>query len=82
MQRILWLGSPFFGAELHAVGWQNVAMHNVGGDRVFGWEDLVRLAGFVPDVLVVGDNSRPPFVIGVENFPCLTVFLQCGFAYP
>ena len=74
MQRILWLGSPFFGAELHAIGWQNVAMHNVGDDRVFGWEDLVRLAGFVPDVLVVGDNSRPPFVLGVENFPCLTVF--------
>ena len=74
MQRVLWIGSPFFGAELRACGWQDVALHNFEDNRVFGWDDLVRLAGFTPDVLVVADKSRPPFVLGVENFPCLTVF--------
>ena len=74
MQRILWLGGPFFGAELRASGWQDVVLHNFEDDRIFGWNDLVRLAGFTPDVLVVADKSRPPFVLGVENFPCLTVF--------
>lgn len=74
MQRVLWIGSPFFGAQLRASGWQDVVLHNFEDDRVFGWEDLVRLAGFTPDVLVVADKSRPPFVLGVENFPCLTVF--------
>lgn len=73
MQKLLWLGSPFFGAELRACGWQDVVLHNFDASCVFGWHDLVRLAGFVPDVLVVADKSRPPFVLGVENFPCLTV---------
>ncbi|MDD4702268.1 MAG: glycosyltransferase [Desulfovibrio sp.] len=74
MQRILWIGGPFFGAELRSSGWQDVVLHNFEDDRIFGWDDLVRLAGFTPDVLVVADKSRPPFVLGVENFPCLTVF--------
>ncbi|MBQ7738166.1 MAG: glycosyltransferase family 1 protein [Desulfovibrionaceae bacterium] len=32
------------------------------------------MAGFEPDILVVADKSIPPFVLGMENFPCLTVF--------
>ena len=74
MQSLLWIGSPFFAGELSACGWQNVALHNFEEPFLYGWEDLVRLAGFRPDVLVVADKSRPPFVLGVESFPCLTVF--------
>ncbi len=74
MQRLLWIGSPFFCSSLKECGWQDVAFHNFEEPRVYGWGDLVRLAGFVPDVLVVADKSRPPFVLGVEEFPCLTVF--------
>lgn len=74
MQRLLWIGSPFFCSSLKACGWQDVAFHNFEEPRVYGWDDLVRLAGFTPDVLVVADKSRPPFVLGVEDFPCLTVF--------
>ncbi|MDR1776260.1 MAG: glycosyltransferase [Desulfovibrio sp.] len=74
MQNILWIGSPFFCRELHCHGWANVKTHNFEDVRVFNWQDLLALAGFTPDVLVVADKSRPPFVLGVENFPCLTVF--------
>ena len=74
MQRLLWIGSPFFGAELRACGWQSVFMHNFEAPLAYGWQDLVQLAGFEPDVLVVADKSRAPFVLGMEDFPCLTVF--------
>lgn len=74
MERLLWIGSPFFCHSLRDCGWQHVAFHNFEEPRVFCWDDLVRIAGFVPDVLVVADKSRPPFVLGVEDFPCLTVF--------
>jgi hypothetical protein len=39
----------------------------------FSWSDLVARAGWEPDVLVVADKSRLPFVLGVEDMPCLTV---------
>lgn len=74
MQRLLWIGSPFFCRALQSCGWRAVATHNFEEPRVFCWEDLVRLAGFTPDVLVVADKSRAPFVLGMEHFPCLTVF--------
>ena len=70
MQRLLWIGSPFFCQSLRSCGWQDVALHNFEDARVFCWEELVRLAGFIPDVLVVADKSRPPFVLGMERFPC------------
>ena len=74
MQRLLWIGSPFFSDALSFCGWDAVARHNFEHAAVFGWHDLVRIAGFEPDVLVVADKSRAPFVLGVEDFPCLTVF--------
>ncbi|RRD69533.1 MULTISPECIES: glycosyltransferase [unclassified Desulfovibrio] len=73
MRRLLWIGSPFFGHALSAQGWR-VFLHNFETPSVYGWRDLVRLAGFEPDVLVVADKSRAPFVLGMENFPCLTVW--------
>ncbi|SDF52578.1 glycosyltransferase family protein [Desulfovibrio legallii] len=74
MPRLLWIGSPFFCRSLRRCGWDAVAAHNFETPETFGWDALCRLAGFTPDVLVVADKSRPPFVLGVENFPCLTVF--------
>lgn len=74
MQKILWLGEPYFAAALKDCGWETVAVHTPSSYEIHSWADLVRLAGFEPDVLVVGDSSTPPPVLGVENFPCLTVF--------
>ena len=55
MQRLLWIGSPFFSDALSSCGWDAVARHNFEHAAVFGWHDLVRIAGFEPDVLVVAD---------------------------
>lgn len=73
MKNLLWLGNPFFCQDMKAHGW-NVIWHMPDGGQIFTWADCLRLAGCEPDLLVVGDTSRPAFVLGVENFPCLTVF--------
>ncbi|MDR0465793.1 MAG: glycosyltransferase [Deltaproteobacteria bacterium] len=72
MNRLLWIGSPFFSSALPAFGWELCAI-NFENVAVFSWADLVAKAGWEPDVLVVADKSRPPFVLGVEDMPCLTV---------
>jgi len=72
MQRLLWIGSPFFSPALPARGWEVRAI-NFEDIAVFSWADLVAKAGWEPDVLVVADKSRPPFVLGIEDMPCLTV---------
>jgi hypothetical protein len=72
MKRLLWIGSPFFSPALPACGWELCAI-NFENLAVFSWADLVARAGWEPDVLVVADKSRPPFVLGVEDMPCLTV---------
>lgn len=74
MRRLFWIGSPFFWRSLKETGWDEVAFCNFEEPRVLGWRDVVRQAGFEPDVVVVADKSRPPFVLGVEDFPCITVF--------
>ena len=74
MRKLLWIGSPFFSSSLAELGWE-VVVHNFEDTQVYTWADLVRLnKGEPPDVLVVADKSRPPFVLGMESFPCLTVF--------
>ena len=74
MENLLWVGQPYFAAELRNCGWQKVHIHDFSEERVFSWQELIELAGFIPDVLVVADKSMPPFVLGMEDFPCLTVF--------
>ena len=72
MRNLLWIGSPFFSEALQACGW-NVRVHNFEHLAVYTWDDLLNIAGFEPHVVVVADKSRPPFVLGMEDFPCLTV---------
>lgn len=73
MQRLFWIGSPFFCSSLKDCGWQ-VHFFNFEEVSVFSWKTLVEMAGWEPEVVVVADKSRPPFVLGIEDFPCLTVF--------
>lgn len=73
LEKLFWIGSPFFSPALAAAGWQ-VHTWNFEDLAVYGWDDLVRMAGWEPDVVVVADKSRPPFVLGIESFPCVTVF--------
>lgn len=73
MQKLIWIGTPYFAESLAECGWTTHLMYPADG-RAYCWNDLVQAAGFEPDAIVVGDNSRPPFVLGMEHFPCLTVF--------
>lgn len=80
--KLLWIGSPFFCPVLqnalntfakNGQTWE-VISHNFEELQIYDWNALCALANGEPDVLVVADKSRPPFVIGMERFPCLTVF--------
>ena len=72
--RLLWIGNGYFYSELPACGWDTTHYCNPRDFRVFGWKELVAEAGFEPDVLLVVDKSSCPYVLGMEDFPCLTVF--------
>lgn len=68
---ILWVGNPYFAPHLSKDG---VTVHYLSSaDAPFTWDDLIRLSSFQPDVVVLGDESLPPVLLGVESFPCLTV---------
>ena len=69
----IWIGNPFFQSALADLGWR-VHWINPSTEAILGWKDIVRDAGFVPDIIIVGDKSLPPFVVGIEDFPCLTAF--------
>lgn len=69
----IWIGNPFFQPALADCGWRTHLIDPAPGE-VLGWEAITDAAGFVPDVVVVADKSLPPFVTGMEKFPCLTAF--------
>ncbi|MEW5773660.1 MAG: glycosyltransferase [Thermodesulfobacteriota bacterium] len=73
MRTVAWFGNPFFCSKLEAHGWRVVF-----ADRFphlpLGWDDVVALAGGVPDLLVLGDRSTPPLLAGLERYPCPTLF--------
>mgnify|MGYP000846748322 CR=1 FL=1 len=77
MKRLAWLANPLFAPALAPVlaphGW-SVAHAHVPAHRFFTWDDLVSAFGFAPDALVYGDMSVPPMLLGLERYPCPTVF--------
>lgn len=73
MPSLFWLGNPYFSSVLSSLGWE-VFRHRPATFQTFTWEAIVGLCGLEPDVLVLGDNSMPPYLSALERFPCLTVF--------
>lgn len=71
---LVWLGHPFFSGRMPDVGWRVVRRSYTGGELFF-WKDVLALTGGeTPDAVFLADGSLPPALIGVEDFPCLTVF--------
>ncbi len=71
---ILFVGNSLFRDALAGLGHR--VRHCACRDNApRSWNDLVEEAGFEPDVVVVADLSRAPFVGRIERFPCLTVFM-------
>ena len=74
MKRILWLGNAFFSDDLRRLGWE-VTSHRLKEPTPLAWPDLLSLShGQPPDVLILSDQSMPTPLIGLEAYPCLTVF--------
>lgn len=69
----VWVGNPFFHSALQERGWR-VHFLDPSPGTVAGWDDIVAAAGFVPKIVVAADKSTPPFLAGMEAFPCLTAF--------
>lgn len=72
MPNIIWLGNPFFAEKLRRPGVELEYLDCQTGEYI-GWDGIMSM-GIQPDLLVVADKSLPPFVLGVEDFPCLTAF--------
>jgi hypothetical protein len=70
---VAWFGREYFAASITRPGWR-VFVHSYHDPQLFTWSDIVSLCGQAPDVLVLGDRSHPPPFLGLESYPCLTVF--------
>jgi glycosyltransferase involved in cell wall biosynthesis len=73
MRTVAWFGNPFFGQKLAAHGWRVVYVGQFP-HLPLGWEDVVALAGGIPDLVALGDRSTPPLLAGLERYPCPTLF--------
>lgn len=71
---LVWLGNPFFSRHLEDRGWRVVRPPYVPG-TLYAWQDILALTGGEqPDLVLAADASTPPFLLGVEDFPCLTAW--------
>ena len=70
---MVWLGNPFFHAAMRHFRWR-VAYRPCPPGTILSWADILALTdGQIPDAVVAADFSGPPFLLGMEDFPCLTV---------
>ncbi len=73
-KKIIWVGGYYFLTSLRKMGIKPKHFHVL--EKPCTWEWLVKEAGFEPDILIYGDHSLPPMFLGLEKYPCLTVFLS------
>lgn len=78
MEKLLWIGEPYFARSLADCGWSHIYEH-IPSNPDESWEHLTELAYFIPDVAVIVANGEYPPIIGMENFPCVTVFYSASF---
>ncbi|NDV27474.1 glycosyltransferase [Desulfovibrio sp. JC010] len=72
--KVAWIGGRFFlDAFRNHVG---ELAHIFVGKQPRNWDWIVERCGFVPDILIYADRSQPPMLLGLESYPCLTVFLS------
>ena len=71
---VVWLGNPFFSRHLLHASWR-LAHPAYQAGVLYTWQSILELTGGEkPDLVVAADASTPPFLLGVEHFPCLTAF--------
>lgn len=70
---VAWVGGIYFRDEFKKLG-HNVVHIPLKKPTLLTWDDIVTQVGSEPDLLIYTDRSFPPPFLGVERFPCLTVF--------
>jgi hypothetical protein len=68
---VAWAGNPYFAHAMRGLGCDPVVLPPAAK---LSWSDILACCGRVPDLFIYGDVSAPPFLQGVEAYPCPTVF--------
>lgn len=76
MQKICWIGNDYFGTALRSCGVEQLHVMAAPAGLPLSWRDICEAANFEPDMVVVADSGTGPFVLGVEEFPALTLFFS------
>ena len=74
MKCIAWVGGYYFrphNAKKHGVDVVNIPITD---PTVMTWDTILAHCNGEPDILLYTDRSVPPPLVGIENFPCPTVF--------
>lgn len=68
---VAWAGNAYFAESMRELGYDSVLLPHAA---MIGWPEIVACCGRQPDLLIYGDISAPPFLRGLESFPCPTIF--------
>jgi len=70
---VAWVGGIYFRDEFASLGY-DLTHIPLTEPTMLTWCDIVKQVGKEPDIVVYTDRSFPPPFLGVERFPCTTVF--------
>lgn len=73
-RRIAWIGGYYFSLEYKENPELDVISIPLTSPSVLTWDDIVERCDGEPDAVVYADRSIPPPLLGVEAYPCATVF--------
>ena len=73
MKTLFWIGGPIRFETKLLPEW-NVVRAEIRPGTFLTWADCVKLCRGEPDAVLAGDSSLPPYLLGVEDFPCPTIF--------
>lgn len=74
VKRIAWIGGYYFRQHLaEGLGFEVINIP-LSGPATLTWDDIMDKCGSPPDIVLYADRSMPPPLIGVEGYPCATVF--------
>ncbi|WP_018124997.1 glycosyltransferase [Desulfovibrio oxyclinae] len=71
--KVAWVGGIYFRDDFARQGF-DVRTVNFSGPRALNWDELCEAADCEPEVVIYTDRSLPPPLVGIESFPCLSVF--------
>ena len=71
---IAWIGGYYINKRYAGERGFEVVYFPMTEPGVYTWDDLVEGCGREPDYVLYTDRSLPPPLVGLEDFPCPTIF--------